>query len=128
MSQIQHKVKAFLDVGTVLETLILPQNYPDVNQLEAFQLGYKTDGRTGKSITGDKATDFKESWYVLCTNYFDDPFFVDFTEEEKGFPVYFAFHGAGGWRPIKVAESLDTFSKLLIDIQQLEGDKAVFDS
>ncbi|WP_337085164.1 hypothetical protein [Elizabethkingia anophelis] len=123
MKQLNTKIETFLIQKTELDCGNLPQNYPTVDKFEEFQIGYKIHGWTKENLTGTNEEDFKESWYVLCSNYCDDPFFVDFQEEEKEFPVYFAFHGAGGWTPIKIAENIQDFSKHLIKIKEIENEK-----
>ena len=50
----------------------------------------------------------------------DDPFFVDFALGDA-LPVYFAYHGAGSWEPIKVADDIVKFEKILIALAALEA-------
>lgn len=50
----------------------------------------------------------------------DDPFFVDFALGDAS-PVYFAYHGAGSWEPIKVADDIVKFEKILIALAALEA-------
>ncbi len=123
MNKLHNKIVTFLIQKTKLEAGCLPQNYPAVNKLIEFQVGYKIHGSSGESLTGNNIGDFKESWCVICSNYFDDPFFIDFSEQTEGFPVYFAFHGAGHWTPIKIANNIEEFSKHLINIKDRENDK-----
>ena len=121
MKQLHTKIEDFLIQKTELNAGNLPQNYPTVEEFEEFQMGYKIHGWTKEILTGNNEGDFKESWYVICSNYCDDPFFVDFSEEEKDFPVYFAFHGSGGWTPIKISENIQDFSKHLMNIKEIEN-------
>ncbi|MEN5380019.1 SMI1/KNR4 family protein [Sphingobacterium kitahiroshimense] len=106
-----------------IENLCLPENFPVVDQLLAFQDGYAFNTVASKSLIGEKEGDFKESWLVIASNYFADPFFIDFNDSEENFPVYFAFHGTGKWKPIKVANSVDTFQNVLRTIFELRYDK-----
>jgi mRNA-degrading endonuclease HigB of HigAB toxin-antitoxin module len=59
----------------------------------------------------------------LATNYFADPFFVDLNEHAAGFPVYFAYHGQGYWEPLKIADSLEDFQKIIDDVHAVGWDK-----
>ena len=49
----------------------------------------------------------------------DDPFFVDFALEDAS-PVYFAYHGAGSWKPIKVAGDIVKFEEILTVLAALK--------
>ena len=50
----------------------------------------------------------------------DDPFFVDFALGAAS-PVYFAYHGAGSWEPIKVADDIVKFEEILTALAALEA-------
>lgn len=50
----------------------------------------------------------------------DDPFFVDFALGDA-LPVYFAYHGAGSWEPIKVADDIVKFEEILTALAALEA-------
>lgn len=122
--EIPEKIKEFIERRIEFEAFSLPQFYPESKSVETFQTGYKIHGLTGESLTGEKEGDFKESWYVICSNYSSDPFIVDFLEEDKGFPVYFAFHGCGSWTPIKITETIESFSCYITEIKEIEKNKA----
>lgn len=107
-------IEDFISQAMMMDDMMLPHCYPSVERFNAFQTGYKIDGDNTQN-------GFKSSWWVICSNAFDDPFFVDFEEEQQGFPVYFAFHGQGCWQPILVAHSLNEFVNILSDIQKLQG-------
>ena len=102
--------------------LCLPQSYPANDGFYAFQDGYRHNANTGQTLNGKGDGDFKPSWYVLCTNYFADPFFVDFSEEALDFPVYYAAHGAGRWDAIPVAKTVTQFATVLNELIQVEDD------
>ncbi|MCY4780344.1 hypothetical protein ORI89_11835 [Sphingobacterium sp. UT-1RO-CII-1] len=108
----------------VIENLSLPEYYPEPGQVLAFQAGYAFNAVSGESLQGGREEDFKESWLVVAANYFADPFFIDFNEAEEGFPVYFAFHGAGRWTPIKVADTIAGFQERLRIIFDNKFDQA----
>lgn len=111
-----------------IENLSLPENYPVMENILAFQDGYAFNSVLTKSLIGEKKGDFKESWLVIASNYFADPFFIDFNEAQENFPIYFAFHGAGKWTPIKVADSIDGFQEILNKIFENRFDKNYLDS
>lgn len=50
----------------------------------------------------------------------DDPFFVDFALGDAS-PVYFAYHGAGSWEPIRVADDIVKFEEILTAFAALEA-------
>ncbi|MNK47793.1 hypothetical protein D3C87_666110 [compost metagenome] len=112
----------FWEHSYTMDNLILPQNYPTLDDIFAFQDGYAYNVVTEKSLVGEKGGNFKESWLVIASNYFSDPFFIDFTEIAENFPVYFAYHGAGKWEPIKVSHSIDQFNETLRTIFEYAAD------
>ncbi|MDH7444806.1 SMI1/KNR4 family protein [Aquimarina sp. 2201CG14-23] len=119
------EIQEFISKGVELENYCLPHFYPELDSFEDFQIGYKVNGVSGEKETGTKEGDFKEAWYVICSAYANDPFFIDITEMNKNFPVYFAWHGAGKWTAIKVAENISDFSnkiKLLKDLETSNDD------
>ncbi|RAJ24574.1 hypothetical protein [Pedobacter cryoconitis] len=122
--ELHSEIRKFIEKKIVADNPYLPQNYPEVSTFEKFQAGYRFNGITGEIYTGAKPADFKESWYVICSNAMDDPFFVDLLEQEQGFPVYFSWHGGGGWEPVKVAEDLNDFAAKLLSIQKVDQDNA----
>ncbi len=116
------QIADFMQAHIVTNVLCLPQNYPANDGFYAFQDGYRYNANTGQTLTGEGDGDFKPSWYVLCTNYFFDPFFVDFTEEALGFPVYYAAHGAGRWDAIPVSKTVTQFTIMLQGLTMVEDD------
>ena len=120
---IAKEIKEFIEKQITLSNYCMPWNYPKIDEFEEFQAGYRYNAITEEDLTGNNEGDFRENWYVVCSNYFDDPFFVDFSEDNKNYPVYFAFHGAGKWIPIKVAESLTDFTIMLSNLHKLEKEK-----
>ena len=50
----------------------------------------------------------------------DDPFFADFALGDAS-PVYFAYHGAGSWEAIKVADDIVKFEEILTALAALEA-------
>jgi len=93
--------------------LTLPQDYVCANDFHAKQAGYRYNAVTGESLVSDKKGEWQDGWYVFATNYFDNPFHIDFAEEALGFPVYYSQHGAVIWKPIKIADTLKCFERIL---------------
>lgn len=112
-------IKTFISQAIMMDDMMLPHCYPSIEHFNTFQTGYKIDDNNVQS-------GFKSSWWVICSNYFNDPFFVDFDESEQGFPVYFAFHGQGVWQPLLLAPSLNEFEKILLNIQKVQGNSSEY--
>ncbi|WP_310397455.1 hypothetical protein [Hymenobacter sp.] len=102
----------------------LPDRYANPAQFDLFQAGYRYNANTNESLVGTKFGDFQESWYVVASSYFADPFIVDLDQAAAGYPVYYSPHGAGRWTLVPVAESLAAFSRLLADLSRLLPDRA----
>lgn len=113
----------FITKAITTHDICLPQNYPAPDEFEKFQEGYRFNAVTGADLTGQKEGDFKSSWYVIAQNYFNDPYFIDLTEADSQFPVYYAQHGAGTWKPVKVAAGIGEFAAILSEIITVQEDK-----
>lgn len=120
MMELPQKIKNFIEEKIELENMSLPWNYPSADKFNDFQAGYRFDAQTNENLTGQKG-EFKENWFVVCSNYFSDPFFIDISEID--FPVYYAQHGAGNWTPIRISENIEAFSDQLKQIKELEEDR-----
>lgn len=118
----------FLKETYSIENLSLPENYPVMENILSFQEGYAFSSVVTEKLIGEKVGDFKDSWLVIASNYFADPFFIDFNDAKENFPVYFAFHGAGKWTPIQVADSISEFQEILNKIFENRFDKNYLDS
>ncbi|TVT42845.1 hypothetical protein FNT36_01770 [Hymenobacter setariae] len=118
------EVAVFIERGIEVGKMCLPDHYPTPDNFAEFQAGYRYNAVTGEVLIGEQAGDFQPSWYVVAANYFDDPFYVDFLEQEAGFPVYFSFHGAGTWTPLRVAATLLDFTILLTALAETADDAA----
>lgn len=118
--EIPNEIKEFITKRIELDNFCLPHFYPEINNFNDFQIGYKIHGKTGEKITGENEGDFRENWYVICSGYSNDPFFIDINEKSKNFPVYFAWHGTGSWKPIKVSENISKFSSQIDILKKIE--------
>ncbi|MCA5005223.1 SMI1/KNR4 family protein [Sphingobacterium bovistauri] len=117
MSQFPELITFFKNTYKI-KNLCLPENYPKLEAIFGFQDGYAYNSVTNTFLYGESEGDFKESWLVIATNYFADPFFIDFDEVQQNFPVYFAYHGAGKWSPIQISNSILAFQEKLKTIYQ----------
>ena len=115
--QIPNLIQNFIRKRIVSECILLPFFYPD--EFESFQDGYRFNRITGKDLTGSAPGQWRESWQVIARNALDDPFFVDFALGDAS-PVYFAYHGAGSWEPIKVANDITKFEEILTALAALK--------
>lgn len=94
----------------------LPQEYVELSGFKKIQEGYRYNALSNESFVSDKPGKWHKSWYVIAQNEMEDPYFVNFEEENIGFPVYFAYHGAGKWEAIKVASSIEQFAEILVEL------------
>ena len=119
--QIPDLIRNFIRKRIVSECILLPFFYPDEGEFESFQDGYRLVGRkTGEGLADDTPGQWRKSWQVIARNALDDPFFVDFALGDPS-PVYFAYHGAGSWEPIKVADDIVKFEEILTTLAALEA-------
>ncbi len=126
--KIPQEIQNFINQKIEVENFCLPHFYPKTSSfqdVEKFQDGYKINSHTGKKLTGIDKGDFLEEWFVICSAYQNDPFFINIQEREKSFPVYFAWHGMGKWLPIKVANSILEFETQLKLLKSTNNMKAV---
>ena len=115
--QIPNLIQNFIRKRIVSECILLPFFYPD--EFESFQDGYRFNRITGEELSDDTPGQWRESWQVIARNGMDDPFFVDFALGDAS-PVYFAYHGAGSWEPIKVADDIIKFEEILTALAALK--------
>jgi len=115
--QIPNLIQNFIRKRIVSECILLPFFYPD--EFESFQDGYRFNRITGEELAGSAPGQWRESWQVIARNGMDDPFFVDFALGDAS-PVYFAYHGAGSWKPIKVADDVTKFEEILTALAALK--------
>ena len=113
-------IRNFIRKRIVSECILLPFFYPDESGFEEFQDGYKFNRITSEDLTGSAPGQWRKSWQVIARNGMDDPFFVDFALGDAS-PVYFAYHGAGSWEPIKVADDIVKFEEILTALATLEA-------
>ena len=119
--QIPNLIRNFIRKRIVSEPVLLPFFYPEEGEFESFQDGYRLASRkTGEELADYVPGQWRKSWRVIARNGMDDPFFVDFTLGDAS-PVYFAYHGAGSWKPIKVADDIVKFEEILTAFAALEA-------
>lgn len=118
--QIPDLIRNFIRKRIVSECILLPFFYPEEGEFESFQKGYRLVSRkTGEELADDAPGQWRKSWRVIARNGMDDPFFVDFALGAAS-PVYFAYHGAGSWEPIKVADDIVKFEEILTVLAALK--------
>ena len=118
--QIPNLIRNFIRKRIVSESVLLPFYYPEEGGFESFQDGYRLASRkTGEELADDTPGQWRKSWRVIARNGMDDPFFVDFALGDAS-PVYFAYHGAGSWEPIKVADDIVKFEEILAALAVLK--------
>lgn len=121
MNDIPDKIIDFLESKIEFEDIYdLPQFYPKISELTEFQYGYRFNPISKESLIGNKEGDWKEEWYVICSNYFNDPFIVNILEGSDDFPIYSARHGEGEWNLKKICNSITEFRSVLNKIKTLE--------
>lgn len=118
--QIPNLIQNFIRKRIVSESVLLPFFYSDESGFEEFQDGYKFNRITSEDLTGSAPGQWRKSWQVIARNGMDDPFFVDFALGDAS-PVYFAYHGAGSWKPIKIADDIVKFEEILTVLAALEA-------
>jgi hypothetical protein len=118
-------IQTFITQQLSFEVLCLPWNYPTLENFEAFQYGYRYDSVKKENLVSQKEGEWQEAWFVIASNYFADPFFINMSETSLGFPVYFASCGAGKWQPVQVSESITEFSNLLATLKLLSRVEAL---
>ena len=118
--EIPKEVQAFFKQAPIINNnLVLPNRILQLENFEDLQIGYRVHGVTGKDLTGDKEGNFQPTWYVIAQNYFADPFFVDFTEATKGFPVYIGLPDKDKRKVVAVASTLSEFTSILKELNTL---------
>ena len=119
--QIPNLIRNFIRKRIVSEPVLLPFFYPEEGEFESFQDGYRLASRkTGEELADYVPGQWRKSWRVIARNGMDDPFLVDFTLGDAS-PVYFAYHGAGSWKSIKVADDIVKFEEILTAFAALEA-------
>lgn len=84
--------------------------FSTVENIEDDQIGYSVDPDGNTLIKGNDGDWYKE-WIVIATDHLGDPIIVD--TFLPTFPVLSAIHGEGRWEPILIADSLETFKKIM---------------
>ncbi len=115
------KIKEFISKNIQFEDILdLPNSYPNKDKFDEFQYGYRYNPIEKQNLTGTNDGDWNGNWFVICSNYYNDPFLIDISEKELNFPVYFTSHGAGKWIIEKVANSINEFEDLLSKVKPIE--------
>lgn len=86
------------------------------DKLEEEQIGYRVD-TDNNSLIGDAEGDWKEEWFAIGNDNLGDPIIVD--TSEPSFVVMTAMHGEGEWEPGLIAESLEKFKNIILQLKAL---------
>ena len=108
-------IESFIEAKIHTQISLLPCVYGD---FEKMQIGFRWDPVQQKTLITDNTGSWQESWYVIAQNGLGDPFFVDFNAEN--YPVYTAIHGIGGWKALKVSDSIYKFIEILDKINSAD--------
>lgn len=123
MQALPKAIQQFLQNPIIIDSpMYLTYFYPDadMDSFNDFQSGYRYNDVINQSLLGTKQGDWQADWYVISHNYFSDPFIINIQEQDKGFPVYFAYASAGNWQLEKFCDSLDTLHTHLKALQELQ--------
>ena len=60
----------------------LPQWYPEPGGIDAFQVGYRSNGNTGEDLSSEAPGQWHPAWLAVAANYFRDPYFIDLREAD----------------------------------------------
>jgi hypothetical protein len=123
--ELSQSVQNFISNRQAFEILCLPYTYPTPETFADFQNGYRFNSVKKESLITLKEGDWQQNWFVIATNYFADPFFIDVSQDALDFPVYFSFHGQGKWQPVQVSSSITFFSELLVTLKGLGKSEAL---
>lgn len=115
-------VRQFVEAAVVTGDMALPFHYPRLQELDAWQIGFRQHGLTGEDLTSSAPGAWRPGWRVIALNGFDDPFFIDLGEEAQGFPVYYAPHGAGRWDALQAAPDIHRFGEMLSALREVADD------
>ncbi|MBX2943371.1 MAG: hypothetical protein KF860_13595, partial [Cyclobacteriaceae bacterium] len=91
------------------------------DELDGGQVGFSVDDKNNSLITGHEG-DWKEEWLVIgVDSLLGDPIFVD--TSSKQLQVLTAVHGEDEWEAILIADSLDSFSEIIVELKKLSADR-----
>lgn len=108
-------IEKFIEAKICTQVPLLPCTYGD---FEKMQMGYRWYPVQNRTLITKHNGSWQESWYVIAQNELGDPFFVDFNIEN--YPVYTAIHGTGGWKALKVSDSIYRFVEILNKINSVD--------
>ena len=86
-----------------------------IDDLDKEQVGYRIDSK-GKSLMGNNAGDWRDTWVIFGVDrMLGNPIFIDISTQS----IMTAVHGEGVWEPIIIADSVDTFRRIIQNLKQL---------
>ncbi|MBX2967674.1 MAG: hypothetical protein KF845_16150 [Cyclobacteriaceae bacterium] len=113
---ILEKIRKFLQDNSEISIGYNEITFFAVDELDEEQVGYSVDDNNNSLITGQEG-DWKEEWLVIGVDgLIEDPIFVD--TSSKQLQVLTAAHGEGEWEPIPIADTLDSFAYIIIELKK----------
>ncbi|MCP4322410.1 MAG: hypothetical protein GY787_11300, partial [Alteromonadales bacterium] len=93
--------------------------FPKVDNLNDFQIGYCVHGLTGNACEG-----WSNNWVVIARSNYDPLIY----NSDNG-SIMFARHGAGGWEPVPLFSDLEEMLRCFHAISQvvIEADEDLYD-
>lgn len=122
--KIPAKVEEFIKANICFTYIgMLPCHYAKLTDFELMQHGYRFNPVTQENLVSNFDGGWKENWFVIACNVMNEPFFVDFSQDDKGFPVYYAYHGRGRWDAIEVSNNIKDFQSILEALKEQEDNE-----
>ena len=116
------KIYEFLTSVSKITIGLFELGFSNPSRLDQDQIGYCKNALTGESLITGKEGDWKEEWLVIgWDGMVGDPIFLDLQSQEL--TVFSAPHGVGYWEPSKIADSLESFSQIIIKLRELSNDR-----
>ena len=119
MTEIE-KIKYFLQEIDDISIGFSEINFFTADNLDKEQVGYSFDPNGNSLITGQSG-DWKDGWIVVGNDDLGDPLFID--SFDSNLPVFTSQHGQGVWDAKLIANSLDKFKVILVDLRKLSVER-----
>ncbi len=111
------KIRTFLRDNSEISVGYNEITFFAVDELNEGQVGYSVDDNNNSLITGQEG-DWKDEWLVIGVDgLIGDPILVD--TSSKKLQVFTAAHGDGEWEPISIADTLDSFTDIILELKKI---------
>jgi hypothetical protein len=118
--KVSEKVKVFLSETPNISLGYRELEFFGTDRLDQEQMGYRFDTKNRSLITGQEG-DWQEAWIVIGTDDLGDPIIVDMSEPDL--KVMSAMHGEGEWEPYLIAESLEKFKAIILELKKISKNR-----